>query len=276
MIHYMKGKKRMRDYQEMQNFYQNKYNENSRMDRNPLEYLRCKEIIGRYLKDDVMLIADIGGATGAFSFWLAELGHRVSLLDYTPLHIDQAKRKSSTSGIKLHSFDCGDAKCLPYKSGEFDLVLLMGPLYHMQNDEDRIQCLNEAYRVLKKGGLVICESISRYANIFEGYKYMFIEDENFVKILDENLETGMHNPEGTEYFTTAFFHTPDLLRKEVAQTNFEVIDLVSVEGFAQSFDTDSLMSDEAKKEMLLKYIRETERTPELLGVSGHHMIIGKK
>ena len=277
MHNYMKEKEfSMRDYQEMQNFYQNKYNENNRMDRNPLEYLRCKEIISRYLKDEVMRIADIGGATGVFSFWLAKQGHLVSLLDYTPSHIDQAKEKSSSNGIELRSFDCGDAKSLPYESGEFDLVLLMGPLYHMQKNEDRIQCLNEAYRVLKKGGIVICESISRYANIFDGFKYMFIEDEKFVKILDENLASGMHNPEDTEYFTTAFFHTPDLLKKEIEQANFEVINLVSVEGFGQIFDTDSLMSDETKKEMLLKYIRKTESTPELLGVSSHHMIIGKK
>ena len=142
MHNYMKEKEfRMRDYQEMQNFYQNKYNENNRMDRNPLEYLRCKEIISRYLKDEVMRIADIGGATGVFSFWLAKQGHLVSLLDYTPLHIDQAKENGASLGIKLHSYDCGDAKCLPYESGEFDLVLLMGPLYHMQKAEDRLQCL---------------------------------------------------------------------------------------------------------------------------------------
>ena len=266
----------MKDYQEMQNFYQNKYDENNRMDRNPLEYLRCKEIISRYLNDEVMRIADIGGATGAFSFWLAKQGHIVSLLDYTPLHIEQAKEKSASNGIELHSYDCGDARSLQYENEEFDLVLLMGPLYHMQNSEDRIKCLNEAYRVLKKNGIVICESISRYVNIFDGFKYMFIEDEKFVEILDENLATGRHNPEDTEYFTTAFFHSPDLLKNEIEQANFSFVDLVSVEGFAQMLDSDSLMSDERKKELLLKYIRKTESTPELLGISGHQMIIGKK
>ncbi|MDD2476448.1 MAG: class I SAM-dependent methyltransferase, partial [Dysgonamonadaceae bacterium] len=63
------------------------------MTRKPLEFLRCKEIISRYLICDEMEIADIGGATGAFSYWLAQLGHRVHLLDFTPLHIEQAKEK---------------------------------------------------------------------------------------------------------------------------------------------------------------------------------------
>jgi len=121
----------MRDYHEMQSFYQNSYDENNRMNRQPLKYLRCKEIIGRYLGAAPLKIADIGGATGAFSYWLAGQGHTVSLLDYTPLHIKQAKENGASLGIELHAYDCGDARKLPYADGEFDLVLLMGPLYHM-------------------------------------------------------------------------------------------------------------------------------------------------
>jgi len=266
----------MQEYQEMQNFYQNRYDENNRMDRNPLEYLRCKEIISRYLKDEALKVADIGGASGAFSFWLAEQGHTVSLLDYTPLHIEQAKEKSVLLGVELYSYDCGDAKHLPYASEGFDLVLLMGPLYHMQKAEDRFQCINEAHRVLKKGGIIVCECISRYANIFEGFQNNLMSDEKFVEILEENLASGMHNPQDTGYFTTAFFHTTELLKSEIKQADFSFIDLVPIEGFAQVLDADNWLSDEEKKETLLKYIRKTERIPELLGISGHHMIIGKK
>ena len=266
----------MQDYSEMKNFYQTRYDENSRMSRNPLEYIRCKEIIGRYLDRETLKVADVGGASGAFSFWLAEQGHIVSLLDYTPLHIGQAKEKSILLGIKLYSYDCGDAKNLPYANEEFDLVLLMGPLYHMQKAEDRLQCLNEAHRVLKKGGIIICECISRYANIFEGFHNNLMNDEKFVELLEENLVSGMHNPHDTGYFTTAFFHTTELLKNEVEQANFSFIDLVPVEGFAQVIDVGSWLADEVRKETLLKYIRKTEQIPELCGISEHHMIIGEK
>lgn len=66
--------------------YYQKCNEDIRMEDNPLEYLRCKEIILRYLLKDHMDILDVGGATGAFSFWLAEKGHNVSLIDFAPKH----------------------------------------------------------------------------------------------------------------------------------------------------------------------------------------------
>jgi len=266
----------MQDYPEMQGFYQNSYDENGRMSRNLLEYLRCKEIIGRCLGGETLRIADVGGATGAFSFWLAEQGHSVSLLDYTPRHIAQAKEKSAALGIPLQACDCGDAKKLPYADESFDLLLLMGPLYHMQRAADRLQSLKEAQRVLKKGGIVICESISRYANIFEGFRDNLVENEQFAGILDENLATGMHNPGDTLFFTTAFFHTPGLLKSEAEQAGFSVLDLVAVEGFAQTLDADSWLADDEKKEILLRYIRKTERIPELLGVSGHHMLIGRK
>lgn len=90
--------------------------------------MRCKEIISRYLINDTMDILDIGGGTGAFSFWLNEQGHRVSLIDFIPKHINIAKRHEIEKKTQLVSADVGDARKLPFDDGSFDLVLLMGPL----------------------------------------------------------------------------------------------------------------------------------------------------
>ena len=219
---------------EMQEFYQNKYNENERMQRQPLEFFRCKEIISRYIDSDNMEIADIGGATGAFSFWLTQMGHNVHLLDYTPLHIEQAKEKGKELNAALSSYTLGDARQIPYSNDTFDIVLEMGPLYHLQNERDRIQCLSEARRTLKSGGTIICEAISRYANLFEGFRHNLIEDDRFVDILNENLESGNHSPGDTPYFTTAFFHTPEILVEELKQAGFCDISIIAVEGFGFS------------------------------------------
>lgn len=81
----------MEDTKNVIKYYQN-FDEDSRMSQNPLEYIRCKEIISRFLTKNNMSILDIGGATGAFSFWLAEQGHDVSLIDFVPKHIDIAKK----------------------------------------------------------------------------------------------------------------------------------------------------------------------------------------
>ena len=264
-----------RKFTELENFYQNRYNEDGRMGRRPLEYLRCKEIISRYLAP-AMTIADVGGATGAFSYWLAQQGHTVHLLDYTPLHIEQAEEHGMNLGLTLASCICGDARKLPYSDNSMDLVLVMGPLYHMQDSADRMACLDEAMRVLKVGGVLICEAISQYANLFVCFMEGLVEDERFRKILDENLATGNHNPGDTPFFTTAFFHSPELLKLELEQAEFADITLLPVEGFASVVDINVYFSDDHKKDLLLEYVRKTEAFPSLLGISGHLMAIAVK
>ena len=97
---------------------------------NSLEFIRCKEIISRYLLGDTLSILDCGGGTGVFSFWLANQGHNVSLIDFFPKHIEIAKKHQEDNEVRLASMVIGDARDSPYKDGIFDLILLMGPLYH--------------------------------------------------------------------------------------------------------------------------------------------------
>ena len=261
---------------DLREYYGKRYDEDGRMERNPLEFLRCKDIISRYLGAERMEIADIGGATGVFSHWLAQLGHSVHLLDYTPQHIEQAKLNGQKLGLQLQSYTCGDARSLPYEDAQFDIALVMGPLYHLQDAHDRELCLLEAMRVLKNGGVLICEAISRYANLFEGFNNGLIDDDKFVAILDENLRSGNHNPGDTPYFTTAYFHTPESLTEELKRAGFQNTSLIAIEGFGFAFDIDGIFANERKRELMLKYIRETESNPDLIGVSGHFIAVGKK
>ncbi len=263
-------------YPEIEEFYQNKYNEDERMSRNPLEFLRCKEIISRYLSYGKMEIADIGGATGVFSYWLAQMNHNVHLLDYTLSHIEQAKENGKKYNLKLSTFTCGDARHLPYSNEQYDLVLEMGPLYHLQEKQERMLCLLEALRVLKDGGVAICEVISRYVNLIDGFRESAIDDEKFVKIMDEEIFSGKHSPGDTPYFTTAYFHTPDEIVKEMEEAGFIDVTLIAVESFANILDVNHFLSDERRKELLLKYIRVTESNPDLIGLSCHYVAIGKK
>ncbi|NNU78136.1 class I SAM-dependent methyltransferase [Clostridium estertheticum] len=57
-----------------------------------------------------------------------------------------------------------DARKINRADDSADIVLLMGPLYHLQNRDDRLQVLNEAKRVLKKGGLLFSVGISKFSS----------------------------------------------------------------------------------------------------------------
>ena len=266
------------DQKNIINFY-DRFNEDQRMQRNSLEYIRCKEIISRYLPKERFAILDIGGATGSFSFWLAEQGYDVSLIDIVPKHIEIAKSKEKKKGIKLESIIVGDARSLPYEDDSFEIVILMGPLYHLIDKNERHKCLKEAYRVLKQNGIIITEIISRYASLFDGFLYGLVNDPEFVEIMKRDLKTGYHRDtsESKVYFTDSYFHRPEEIIQEKTDVGFNFEDLISVTGFGNVItNIEDKIKDEKYLNVLLETLRITEKDPMLFSVSSHLMGIGKK
>lgn len=259
-------------------WYTELYDEQSRLPDHDLEYVRVKRIVSRYLAAEPMAIADVGGAAGAYSFWLAGLGHQVSLVDLTPRHIEQARAEAERTGVSLHEYCCADARRLPFADAAFDLVLEMGPLYHLQNPDDRQAALAEAFRVLKPGHHVVCQVISRWTSLIDGFKHGFVRDGDFRAIIDADLRTGCHeNPKKVaQYFTSAYFHRPDEIAGELSQAGFRGISLAAVEGFATPLEARSLMADPVEASALLEYLDATEEVPDLIGISSHIMAIGIK
>jgi ubiquinone/menaquinone biosynthesis C-methylase UbiE len=267
-----------KNVQKVINFYLD-YDEDRRMERNPLEFIRCKEIISRYLVRDNLSILDIGGATGVFSFWLAEQGHDVSLIDFVPKHIDIAKKREKEKGIKLSSLSVGDARDLIYQSNSFDIVLLMGPLYHLQAKTDRIKSLKEAYRVLKPNGIIISEVISRFASMVDGFLYGLVNDPEFIPIMHRDILTGIHNDtsKSKKYFTDGYFHQAEEVTCELEQSGFVFKDLIAVTSFGSTIPSiDEKIKDEDYKKNLLDTIRLVEKEKTLLGISSHCVGIGEK
>lgn len=254
-------------------------NEDDRMKNNPLEYIRCKEIIERYLTNSTMSILDIGGATGAFSFWLAQYGHKVSLIDFTPKHIEIARLRQEELDINLVSILVGDARLLPYEDNSFDMVLLMGPLYHLVDREDRIKAIHEAYRVLKPNGVIICEVISRFASLIDGFNYDLVKDNDFISIMNKDIQTGFHEDtsQGKKYFTNAYFHHASELPQELKDSGFYFKELIAVTSFGSFIhDIDSKIEDEQYRDLLLTTIRLVEKDETIIGISSHYMGIGIK
>src|SRR5678809_1588920 len=234
-----------------------------------LEKIRTQEIILRHLSSPVN-IADIGGATGAYSFWLHEMGHHVHLLDVAEFHIEAATKISITENKPLASILLGDARQLPYDDEQFDLVLLFGPLYHLQEKEDRVKSIGEAKRVLKNGGVLLAATITRYASLFDGFWQGFIDDPAFENIVNRDLEDGNHfNPVNHPmYFTDAHFHTQKETEQELTTAGFSSFEIKSVEGFGWLVpDFAKRWNDETAREQMLVYIRQTENDPIMIGIS---------
>ena len=244
-----------------------------------LEGIRTKEIICRYLSKENMRIADIGGGAGYYAFWLQEKGHHVNLVDLSPKNIELAKKYSLKTGIQLNSLELGDATDSKFKENQFDLVLLLGPLYHLTNKDERLQALSEAKRILKSNGILLIAIISRYASLIDGFKRDLIIDNDFEKLLINDLETGVHlnETEHPEYFTTAYFHTPSEIIAEIGECQLKFEKLIAIESFgwiAENFQAKS--EDPNYMSKLQKIINMVETNNDIIAMSPHIMAIASK
>ena len=149
----------------------NNYDEQARLSSvlGQIEYERTQNIISRYIKSPPAKVLDVGGATGRYSCWLAYEGYEVHLVDPVLRHIEQARQASAAQPeTPIASCILGDARQLEFDDEIAEAVLLLGPLYHLLEVQDRDRSLMEAYRVLKPGGHVFAGAISRFASTIDG------------------------------------------------------------------------------------------------------------
>lgn len=243
----------------------------------PFEFLRNKELISRHLPESQTIIADIGGGTGHYASWLAALGHQVILIDPVEKHIQQANKRAQKSKRSFHCIQ-GEARRLPIASNSVDIVILHGPLYHLQERQERIAALKEAGRILKIGGIVIGFSITHAAFTLAALQNGMIHQPEVFNMCQHQLSSGNHYPpaEFPGMLAQAYFHKPVELSVEFEMAGFKSCGITAVEGIAwldAKFFEAWAMPD--KRERLLKLTRLIETDPDLLSLSPHIMIVAE-
>lgn len=245
-----------------------------------LEFARTQEIITRYLPEPPAVVLDIGGGSGPYACWLAKEGYEVHLVDPVDLHLEQAKEASNQQPEHpIASISFGDARDLRFSSMSVDAVLLLGPLYHLIDKDERLLALSEAHRVLRNGGVMIAAGISRFASMLHSFFDDRFRDPVFIDTVQNDLETGYHqNPTGNlKYFTDAYLHHPEEFSSEVIEAGFQHQATLAVEGPAWLFESfEDYWTDPALRPVALDLIRKIEAEPSLLGMSAHVLAIGTK
>jgi SAM-dependent methyltransferase len=238
-----------------------------------LELVRTQVLLERYLPPPRERVLDVGGGPAAYAVWLTGLGYDVELVDPVELHLTQA-RAAGVAQARL-----GDARALPFDDGSADVVLELGPLYHLHDPADRGRALAEALRVLRPGGVVAAAAISRFGSTIDGlFKNLFAEP-GFEQVVERDLLDGRHaNPERhPHWFTTAYFHLPDELAAEVEAAGFELRALLAIEGPGAFLpDIDDWLDDPSRRAALLRALARIEAEPSLLGASPHLLAVGVK
>lgn len=236
-----------------------------------LTRLRTWDLFDRLLPSPPAVVFDIGGGPGFHSQRLAGLGYDVTLLDPVQYNLDLAQSRAAegpTFAVQL-----GDARAIPADDEAADVVLLMGPLYHLPDFDDRQQALREANRVLRPGGLLLTEVISRFCWLIERTHVDDVSDEMRWREFEEEVSTGMNAPEDlvppNGFY--AYFHRPETALEEVADAGFQSATAFAVEGYAANVPNlaERLRTE---PEPILRGLRLVENEPSLLGVSPHVLI----
>jgi SAM-dependent methyltransferase len=239
----------------------------------PLELARTQEILLRYLAPPPLEILDVGGGPGVYAAWLADRGDRVHLIDPIPLHVEQARAASANVTAEL-----GDARQLVQADASVDVVLLLGPLYHLVERDDRLRALREARRVLRPGGLLFAAAISRFAALLDLLVRLDrLHEPEVFRVVETSVRTGVfHGGEG-DLFTVAYLHLPQDLVDEVAEAGLEAVRVLNVEGpgVLGIHDFESRWKDPARQEAILKAARLVESEAAMLGASSHLLAVAR-
>ena len=244
-----------------------------------LEHLRTRELIERHAPAPPATVIDVGGAAGAYAFWLAERGYDVHLIDATPRLVEEARRRNARASRALTSCRVGDARALPFDDAAAAIVLMLGPLYHLTDAGDRAVALREASRVLQPDGVVIAAGISRSASALDGLARDLLRDPRFALIVERDFREGQHrNPtERLDYFTTAYFHRPAELGTELEGAGLVVEGLFGIEGPGWILpDLADRLGDPERRASLLHTARLLESEPSVIGCSAHLLAVGRK
>lgn len=263
----------MQQNQYLTDFY-NQYDEDARLcsPHGSVEFLTTMRYIEKYLKPGSRVL-EIGAGTGRYSHALARKGHAVDAVELVEHNIE-VFRQNTRPGEKVTIRQGNALDLSAFADDTYDITLLLGPLYHLYNTEDKRQALCEAIRVTKPGGVVFAAYvISDGCLVDEGFLHQSID-------VADHLRRGLLDPV-TFAATSAPKDLFELVRKDeidelMAPLGVKRLHYVAADGCALLLrDTLDRMDPEKFKLYLAYHFAVCERE-DLVGITSHALDIFRK
>lgn len=222
---------------------------------------------------------DLGGGTGPYSVWLAELGWDVTLADLSPelLAIAQSSLPAGTVR-EVVEIDARDLS--RWGDGTFDAVLSLGPMYHLTSADDRAQAASELARVTRPGGLVAVALMPRYVSV---RRLLSLPDERWQladpALLDRLLDEGTFENAVPGRFTHVYGVEPSAVAPFFESHGLDTVLLASTHGFLTGVE-DGV--EALRVEQPTAYLRLLDRLvalaadPGVLSTAGHLLYVGRR
>lgn len=229
-----------------------------------VEFITTVRYIDKFLRPGVRIL-DVGAGAGAYSLYLAGKGYQVDAVELADQNISSFRSKIQP-GMEINLVQGNALDLSAFKDEYYDIVLLMGPLYHLHEASDRKKAIEEAKRVCKKDGIIFFA--------FIGHDMVFLTelmyDRHYFRTGDYNHEIMRLND-----FPFVFF-TAEEIRKMLEDNGITILHAVAQDGASELMGDIIDAMDDFEYAQYLKYHEMICEKPEFLGMSNHLLYIGKK
>jgi len=238
------------------------------------EFLLTCRMLCRYIQAGDKVL-DIGGGPGRYSLWLAEKGCDVTLLDLSEANVAFAMERAAECAQTIQAISGDARKADTLVHGQFDHVLLMGPMYHLLEEADRIMAVKAAMNLLKPGGIIYISFINLFAGVIYYMKNApdALTWENEEVYLDRVL--AQENYAG-DAFTKAVFMEQSKIIPFMAQFSLEKLHLFGQESITSPCEENIMSQSPEIIETWLTLCEKLWEREDLLSWAEHIMYVGRK
>lgn len=245
-----------------------------RLERHQFEYELTCRYIDRYIQPGDKVL-DVGGGPGRYALYLANKGCDVTLFDLSAANIAFGQEQAVAQGVSMETY-VGDAREVDtIVTGKFDHLLLMGPLYHLLEETDRVKAIQASLRLLKKNGTIFVSFISSYAGVIYALKHepeMILQAQsaaNF-KLFADDLEFA------GDGFTKAYFIRHKDVLPFMAQFPLETLHYFGQESILCPCEENLKVQPREVIDAWVDLAEKVCEREDLLSYSEHLMYVGRR
>ena len=224
-------------------------------------------------------ILDVGGGPGRYAVALAAAGHDVTLVDIAPSLLDRARSHAASRKVRLTAFVEASATDLSsFDCSVFDIVLLLGPLYHLPDDAERQQAVREAFRVLVPGGMLAASFLTRYGPLRRlartDPRLLVRIPARYEALLEHGVLPGPQ--ERDDDVVQGYYARPAEIEPFLAAAGFETERLLAVESILDSLDERVAALQGPEWQAWADLLYDLADDPGIVAVSTHVLALARR
>jgi ubiquinone/menaquinone biosynthesis C-methylase UbiE len=244
------------------------------------EFQLIIDLLDEYIPNGATVI-DVGSGPGRYAEYLLKRNCKVGVVDLSAKSLkafsDRMKDSCCQDNIIFNQVSCA-TQLNWITDNSADSILLMGPLYHLINEEHRNNAISHCSRILKPGGLLFSVFLSPFPllnkrnDVNEG-SYLFTNT-NLYKHIKSDITTHTH----FQGFDIPQYRCwPKDAEKLMISNGFETLRIRNIEGIGSFYSSEKLKgySDSIKKQSLINSLRSTSEDLKLVGITHQFIYVGK-